>query len=560
LKQNLSIIFFRLNVLGLSLLAWLFCSCIEPARAQAPAVKTLAQPAEIKITSTVIKTIDPELFLGVNWEFTARTHSMREIFKNYRREFANFLSAHGVRVLRYITEDWLFPGVPSEKWLHEFQVRSKAPVRQDDWIEVSEFLGFLQEGNFKGIFQINTHQYWDQEHKQVRSVKGPQGLAIDRVVESAERLVKLLPLKAGEYYIEIGNEDWDFYTPEQYAAIAYQIMSTLKRGIPGIKIIITGQSHGGPNIKANTRLLSWTEKVLQSLSAKGAQGWVDYIAHHDYANVLLPGPGAMPDNISISRPEEEWQRYLAYDSTTDSGWKHFLKMYPVGISLDKSPITLLNELLQKYGYQHTKIWITEFRNGWMTNRFSKALAGGLGNLNLLIHYLNSAPIAGAVIHSITHGSRVSLQEKRPFLLWGFGIMEYAPNLEQKFIATPDLQALSLLSHVLKGNEVLKTETSDQQLSLACVRKGNNYYLLVINMDLNDQHQAYLCLPAASWHASGQRLILTSKNIGDYAVVYGSFDKVSPISISQNSFSASPTSVVSFPPHSATVLELQVHSK
>ncbi len=521
-------------------------------------------PTEIRVTAKVIKRIEPELFLGVNWDFTARTHSLREIFNEHRSEFATFIAAHGVKLLRYPGGEyshWFFPGVPFEKWHGDFQRHLGAPTGADEWIELSEFLSFLREGNFQAIFQVNTKQYWDNEKNQVLPVKSRQGLAVARVVASAEILAKLLKTIPGKYYIEIGNEDYTHYTPEEYAAIAYETMTVLKKTLPGVRIIITGQSLSGPIFKNNARLINWTEKVLQILARKGAQGMVDYIAHHDYSNALPNPAGNPPNNLSESSADEEWHRYMAYDSTTDLGWKNYTKQYPVGVS-GKSPLSLLNDILQKYGYQNTKIWITEYRNGWLTNRYSKALAGGLGNLNLLINYVNCPSVSGAVIHSLIHATRVSRAESRPFLLWGWNILEYAPALSQRFIATPVLQALSLLNHVLQGNEVLQTETSDPQLSIVCCRRGGYHYLLVINRDLDTTHRVYLRLPqlGESWQARGQSWVWTSKNVGDYAVDYGSFDKVHQIQIAQSSFTISANSIVSFPPHSASVFEFQASPK
>jgi hypothetical protein len=536
----------------------------KAAYGQATAAKTEFHPAEITITSKVIKSVEPELFLGVNWSMEFRTHGLREIFNHHRREFANFLSAHGVRVLRYPGGgycDWIFPGVPREKWYKQWGKYFGAPTRPDDWIELPEFLDFLKEGNLRGIIQINTRQYWDPVANEVRLVKGKNGLNIPPLLKAAKEIAEYLATKRDdhiEYYIQIGNEEFFTYTPGEYADIVFQIVPIIKKILPERKIIVTGQSLSAGYSKS---YLIWTDQFLQILAQKGGQTWVDYISHHDYANKLKELTGNPP--ISTSSPQDEWRDYMAYDPSTASGWNRYIEGHPLdfqGKALplsNKSPLALLSELLKKYGYQNTKIWITEYRNSWLSNRYSKALAGGLGNLNLLIGYLKSPDVAGAVIHNLLHGNRVSVKDNRPFMVWGFGIMEYAPYLEKKFIATPVLQALTLLSRV-QGNEVLQILTTDPQLSVFCSRKGRSHYLLVLNQDVHADHQVSLRLPqfGDSWQISGRRLVWTSRSIGDYAVVYGSYDKISPIPISESSFSASQSSVLSFSPHSATVLEFQ----
>jgi len=536
---------FRLLTFGLPVaICWAACGADE-------------EPT-ITVTSEVVRpSLSPVEFCGVNWEHTGQLHSLRQIWRNGYKEFIDFLQANGLHTFRYPGGGYVerfHPGVGSEKWFAQFKEKAGGPYQQDDWIEYEEFLQFLKDGDFRAIVQVNTFSAFDPGSGKVVKLLSEDGELVDNAVtlatEAAAQAVRIAKQQDAQAYVpywEIGNEDYGAYRPEQYARIAFEFIGAMRRVAPQAHFIVTTQ-WSFPSARPSNNRLGWSRQVLIDLKKLGLGNEGITFVNHEYAWAMEGKEHSAYD---------EWQRYVGTNPT------HRYEQ-PWG-KLPCSPYELLFRAYDETGFYGADLCVSEFRYGWMTNLYNKSLAAGVGNVNLILHYIKHPRIRGCVIHSLIHGSAVHEQARRPFSHWGFNIIEYTPtpSIPHNFISTPVSQGYRLVDKFCHG-ELLKAESSDGNLNVAAARDGDTYRLLVVNRSRETEQlantnaiTAAIVLPRGVRPTSAVAHVLNSDNLADRSGLLGTFDRVREIIVHQRQLATPPDAdlLVEFQPHSATLVEL-----
>jgi hypothetical protein len=544
--------------------------------------------AKIAIRDQVIKPyLDPYDYCCANWIWTSYTHTLRHIFSTpaHYREFIRFLRDDvSIRTFRYPAGGnvrFVHFGIPGSHFIDEMK-KSDPPARADDWIELEEFFKFLEDGDFRTFFQLNTATWYDETSAKMvpfipagtklpapKEAIDPEGLlkAADRIEHMAhwikaknyDRLVRIW---------EIGNEEYGGYTGEAYALIAAEFTRRIKKVLPDARIVVTNQL-GVTKDEWKEIHNTFSLGVLKELNAEKVTKQITGVTNHIYAFAASPKDGA----LTQTTPQQEFASNISL--LADDPYRHPWERL---FARDGKPISVIGkqaEMLNGNGFHHADIFITEYRLGGMHELYNQSLANGIGNLHFTASLLAAPRVGGTTIHSLMHASAVTrgnpdtAGQPRPFGIWGYDIINYQMDndLQPRFVSTPVAEAFNLLWKLAQG-DVLQSSSSTPQLFSVATTQDKVLRLLVINESVRtdsdgpesgETFQATIALPTG---------ISTSKNISISTL--GARQPLAMRSVDPNTFNVHEAKVkhdtlitkpaanefeYAIPPHAAVLFEI-----
>ncbi|MFA5865765.1 MAG: hypothetical protein WC975_13915 [Phycisphaerae bacterium] len=448
--------------------------------------------ASIAILTDVVKTgLDPYAYCGVNWEVNFDQHTYRNIFSNPDRynEFVRFLRDDiSVRTFRYpggTYVNYFFMGVPATQWLPVLKAITPgiSSARPDDWIEVGEFFEFIKAGNFRVVLQVNTQYWFDVQTNEIkpvalksdnsseyRDVIDPVGL--QHAAAAVDQLAQYLRDNNYDQYVlkwEIGNEENFFLTSNVYASIVDEFVTKIRAVFPAAQIIATGPT----GIFGDTYSNQWTGEVISHLNTSGTMSNIAGLVTHMY----WASKGTVVDSTSY----QEYAGYMSFlpDSKTQHMW------YPLYDS-QYHIVSIIGQMLDKLATWNAagkEIWFTEYRLGGLTEYYSTALAGAIGNTRLLAALVAAPGVNGACFHSLLHGGYVGtliLGTSPASALGGYKLVYYFADsgVTPHMVGTPGAEGFNLTARLAKGN-VLKTTSSNLNLFTVATSDSTDIVRLLV---------------------------------------------------------------------------------
>lgn len=201
-----------------------------------------------------------------------------------RRTFARFLKDCGVRSARYPggTESHWY--LPESKELSQKLYKMNAGRNAPNLVPFAEFADAMHEAGVKVIYQLNTSFFVDEQNKIqpiastrfTRQCKLP--VSASRHVEAGAALERAFKkgILSGERvdYWELGNEEFAYMTPTQYADVCAAFISVIVKYDPGKPICVTGMKN-----------------IQQELEKRNVWQYVTGVTtHYPYASWPRPAP------------------------------------------------------------------------------------------------------------------------------------------------------------------------------------------------------------------------------------------------------------------------------
>ncbi|MBN2354761.1 hypothetical protein JXO59_01540 [candidate division KSB1 bacterium] len=203
------------------------------------------------ILSGMFIAVSIQTFAAVDVEITIDAGKpVRELDKNYIGSGAEhydyyFGSAiknkNSVQAIKDMNLKWLrFPnGTSAQFYLWDKPMQSYSPHKNKFALSSSDILTACKQMGLEPVFQINTYQFRGKSGSSFEDSKvllAPGN--ISQAADYAARWVRLL--KGRVSWWEIGNEDWIYWTGQQYAVIANKFAKYIKKANPKAKTIIQG--------------------------------------------------------------------------------------------------------------------------------------------------------------------------------------------------------------------------------------------------------------------------------------------------------------------------------
>jgi hypothetical protein len=555
--------------------------------------------AEITIEPTVVKRgLDPHDYCSANWVWTTGTHALRKIFStpDYRRDFMKFLhdDVH-IRTIRYPAGgnvQYVHFGVPGSHFIDDMR-KTDPSANPDDWIELDEFFKFLADGDLRTVFQVNTLSWYDDSADKLTSFIPPgtklpmSADKIDRagLVKAADRVEKMAQWIKENHYDrliriwEFGNEEYGGYSGEAYGVIAGELIRRVKKVLPDARIVVTNQL-GVTRDEWKQIHNDFSLGVLKQLREEKLANAIDGVTNHVYGFAIVRPDG----NIGTSTAYQEFAAYTSFlpDDPYRQPWEPLLNSKGERVSVIRKQA----DMLDASGYPRANIYMTEFRLGGMQEQYNQSLANGLGNLQLAAAYAAAPRVGGCTIHSLLHASAAT--HERPFQIWGYDVINFQmdEDLHPRFVSTPVSEAFNLLWRIAQG-DVLRSSSSNPLLFTVATRDAHALRLLVINRAAKPESEKDVRPNTWSWGDSAEALAKESEKGDTFAATIslpaefhvsgdvqalslGESNKLSDRSVDPGTLNVHEVKVkatllkdaihgqqlrYTFPPHSATVLEL-----
>ncbi|MBO5308800.1 MAG: hypothetical protein J6C40_12425 [Lentisphaeria bacterium] len=201
-----------------------------------------------------------------------------------RRTFARFLKDCGIRSARYPggTESHWY--LPESKELSQKLYKMNTGRNVPDLVPFTEFADAMHEAGVKVIYQLNTSFFVDEKNtiqpiastRFTRNCKLP--VTASRHVEAGAALERafqkgILSGKRVDYW-EIGNEEFAYMTPAQYADVCAAFLPVIAKYDPGKPICVTG-----------------VKNLQQELEKRNVWQYVTGVTtHYPYASWPRPAP------------------------------------------------------------------------------------------------------------------------------------------------------------------------------------------------------------------------------------------------------------------------------
>lgn len=363
--------------------------------------------------------------------------------------------------------------------------------------------------NMERLFEVNTAQYLSPEYKLYPVIKPgsnpaaiePQNLAL--AAGSAARWVAentARPLSQRVNYWEIGNEDWVYWTPAEYARIFNEFGSRMKAVRPDIKLL--AQSFTGaltPQGKP-TNDYNW----LQGLVNGGINTSQVYaLSEHQYMDGGTFTVGSYND-------QRIWQTQNMF-AKVQNEWR----------------IPYIKNVL-KQNHLDWKIWMTEFNVAPKGPNGNLAVLQDLGHALVITDWVGKMLERGVdrlFMHSLDHNPYYALVnyvndggtiDSPRFTAPGYAFQKYAREFGKKMVRTEIL-----------GNATLSSPNSgsyDQVAAYSSVMESDPVYggypslrVMVINRSTTDSANVAIKTvnrPIAGPSRNYYVQTLTSANISD----------------------------------------------
>jgi len=387
----------------------------------------------IEVQNIEIKKLPAEHnFIGINWSNASKN---RPIFDNqtYRDELTDVLKTLGTDIVRYpggqniLTNFW---NITDEDVLTALR---KLPAQDREWINPSatatknidfiSFIKFCENSSIKAEVQVNTHNYFDEENKEIKYLKNYERDSngqrifntgkidwelVQKAANSAAEQVKWVKLNGNSKivnYWELGNEDYHklkmncAYTGTEYGKVAGIFLKTMVSADPSIKVIITN----------NDWIQNWSKDVMSDPDVRKYRKNIYAVSNHIY------GYGKTEKDFSyyafkkniLTNPELDLQNRLNFHKT----------------------------LLKDTDFADTKIFLNEFNLGFYLDPFIHTWLGAIGDSEMILSCANMPSCSHADFHELFMnwcGSDDIYENK------GFGLVHFAKDFTKPFLINPNV--------------------------------------------------------------------------------------------------------------------------
>lgn len=296
-----------------------------------------------------------------------------------RAELTRLLQDHGIGVVR-------LPGGTCANfsfWESEAHTREAAGVvgmanwsshpanhMYNHWVSFDQSAGFCRDAGVRLIWQLNTATVYDPEGLHLLAVS-PQGDDLlpavrfkhgDRLPAATDSVRRLAQhIKAAGLAVplfEMGNEEYGhpILDPLRYSQIVRAYTDALRAELPGCQVLVT---LGDNQMTHDERMRCWAETLLGDLAAHGYADKVDYFTLHyawrsvcEYALGLLDRHGFTHAKLAVTEFTCGWPEY--WDRTPR--YRHAVQVAEFVLDLLAVPrvdITCIHDLLsQNFGIFH----------------------------------------------------------------------------------------------------------------------------------------------------------------------------------------------------------------